>query len=287
MRNIPTDLLRSFVTILDLQGYRRAGDRLGRTQPAISMQMKRLQDILGVTLFQRGGLELTPEGQIVAAHARQILARNDAMLNELEQSKTAASLKLGIPNDYADHFLPLLMTRIRQDDPALTFDVVCVLSHLLLRDLDEDRYDLIVAMRPMGESPDAFMHWPEPLTWVGAELHHQKPDTPVRIVCYPEGCLYRRSMIQALEQAGRPYELVYTSPSLTGLQAAVSTGYGITALSRRIVPRNLRALPADAGLPPLPDAEVGLYINPRHRGSQRIRYVARGFAQLFETPQQN
>lgn len=284
MRNVPTDLLRTFVTIIDLQGYRRAGDQLGRTQPAISLQMKRLQEMLGVSLFQRGGLELTGQGKIVANRARQILALNDTMLNELGLHKASGVLKLGIPNDYADHFLPQLMAQIGRDDPTLTFDVVCVLSHLLLRDLNEDLYDLIVALTPIGESRGAFMRWPEPLTWVTGDAGTGDPGAPVRIVCYPEGCLYRRSMIMALESAGRPYELVYTSPSLAGLQAAVSTGFGITALSRRIVPKSLRPTPADSNLPVLPDAEVGLYITPRHRDSQRIRYLAKGFTQLFGKP---
>lgn len=282
MRNIPTDLLRTFVTIIDLQGYRRAGDRLGRTQPAISLQMKRLQEMLGVGLFLPGGLELTEQGQIVARHAREILALNDGMLNELVHHKSMESLKLGIPNDYADHFLPLLMAQIGRDDPTLTFDVVCHLSHLLLRGMADDHYDIVVALTTAGKSDGALMTWREPLTWVAGTTTEVEPDGhPVRIVCYPEGCLYRASMISALKAAAIPHEVVYTSPSLAGLQAAVSTGFGITALSRRIVPKNLRMLTDERGLPPLPDAEIGLYLNPRHRKSPKMRYLAEGFARLF------
>lgn len=280
MRNIPTDLLRTFVTIIELRGYRRAGDQLGRTQPAISLQMKRLQDMLGVSLFQRGGLELTKQGEIVAQHARDMLAVNDAMLNELGRHKTLGALKLGIPNDYADHFLPLLIAQLRRDDPGLTFDVVCELSHLLLKGLKEDDYDLIVALTPVGANEGAYMTWPEPLSWVGSATNPLIED-PVRIVCYPEGCLYRRTMIEALQRDGRAHELVYTSPSLAGLQAAVTTGFGVTVLSRRIVPKNLFAIPDQGLLPQLPDAEVGLYVNPRLRNSPVVRRIAKGFARLF------
>ncbi len=307
MRNIPTDLLRSFVTIIDLTGYRRAGDQLGRTQPAMSLQMKRLQDLLGVSLFARGGsLELSEQGRIVAEHARRILAQNDAMLNALNQRQSLGTLKLGIPNDYADHFLPRLMPRLAKSDPQLTFDVVCHLSHLLLKGLAEDDYDLIVALTPKGASNGAFRHWPEPLAWVEGRMQEDgwpaaRPEeasaprdatvlepapvpepapAPVRIVCYPKGCLYRQSIISALDAAGRAHELVYTSPSLAGLQAAVSTGFGVTVLSRRIVPKELAILD-DPSMPALEDAEIGVYIHPRHKNSPVVRALAQTFAALF------
>ena len=301
MRNIPTDLLRSFVTIIDLKGYRRAGDQLGRTQPAMSLQMKRLQELLGVTLFARGSsLELSEQGRIVADHARRILAQNDAMLAALNQRQSLGTLKLGIPNDYADHFLPRLMPQLAKKEPQMTFDVVCHLSHLLFKGLEDDQYDLIVALTPKGGSAKAFRHWPEPLAWVGARGHEDHwpasdnratnsgetaagaaaDGTPVRIVCYPQGCLYRQSMIAALDGAGRAHELVYTSPSLAGLQAAVSTGFGVTVLSRRIVPKELAALD-DPAMPALEDAEIGVYIHPKHKNSPVVRALAQSFAALF------
>ncbi|HMT14700.1 MAG TPA: LysR family transcriptional regulator, partial [Aestuariivirga sp.] len=108
MRNIPTDLLRAFVTIIDLRGYTRAGEQLGRTQPAISLQMRRLQELLGVQLFAKDGnsTQVTEAGEIVAGYARQILMLNDEMMLPLTNRAAAGKLRLGIPNDYADHFLP-------------------------------------------------------------------------------------------------------------------------------------------------------------------------------------
>lgn len=282
MRNIPTDLLRTFVTIIELNGFRRAGDKLGRTQPAISLQMKRLQELLGVSLFLRNGsLDLTEQGAIVARHARQILAMNDDMQHELAQHKSAGTLKLGIPNDYADHFLPRLIAQLGQEAPQLTFNVVCQVSHQLISGLQRDEFDMIIAVTPKGASAGAHMVWPEPLTWVGSLDAPPMQGRPARIVCYPEGCLYRKSMIAALGPE-RGYEIVYESPSLAGLHAAVSTGFGITALSRRIVPKSLRAIPEDAGLPPLPDAEVALYLNSRHGRSPAVLRLAKAFSSLFE-----
>ncbi|WP_333824620.1 LysR substrate-binding domain-containing protein [Pinisolibacter sp.] len=284
MRSIPTDLLRAFVTIIDLRGFTRAGERLGRTQPAISLQMKRLRDLLGVQLFAEdsGGSQLTEEGELVAGYARQILTLNDEMMLRLQARDSRGKLRLGIPNDYADHFLPKLIAGLPRDLSGIAFDVVCDVSHELLKGLREGRFDIVVAMTPDGPAEGAFMTWREPLAWVGgpSAAGQPTPGEPLRIVCYPEGCLYRRNMLTALQREGRTFEIVYSSPSLAGIDAAVRTGFGVTVLARRIVPDKLKVYGAKAGLPRLADAVVGIYINPRARSTVAQSFAAR-FADMF------
>lgn len=288
MRNIPTDLLRAFVTIIDLKGYTRASEQLGRTQPAISLQMKRLQEMLQVSLFDKdGGGQLTESGELVAGYARQILSLNDSMVLQLADRGSKGRLRLGCPNDYADHFLPKLMEHLAQDGAALTIDVICDLSHTLLQGMRDGRFDIVVAMTPDGPSENAFMTWREPLAWVGGaeaaseEGRSQLCHGRVRIVCYPEGCLYRRNMLSALQREGRSHETVYTSPSLAGLEAAVGAGFGLTVLARRTVPAQLTILPTSAGLPPLADVVVGIYVSPDHERSAVARSFAARVADLF------
>lgn len=277
MRSIPTDLLRAFVTIIDLRGFTRAGDQLGRTQPAISLQMKRLQEMLNVSLFEKdsGGAKLTEAGEAVAGYARQILALNDAMLLRLSSRDVVGKLRLGIPNDYADHFLPRLMSGLAADQNGISFDVVCGLSHELLKGLREDAFDIVVAMTPDGPAEGAFMTWRERLTWVGDTSGKAQLADPLRIVCYQEGCLYRRKMLTALQRDGRQFGIVYVSPSLAGIEAAVSTGFGITVLSERIVPEKLRPLSKEASLPQLGEVVVGIYLN------KMSSHVAKSFAARF------
>ncbi len=281
MRSIPTDLLRAFVTIIDLRGYTRAGEQLGRTQPAISLQMKKLQDLLGVSLFAKeGGAQLTERGELVAGYARQILALNDEMMLKLSSRESTGKLRLGIPNDYADHFLPKLMASFARNGADITFDVVCDISHNLLEGLRKGQYDIVVAMTPDGPSEGAFMTWKEPLAWVGAAEQASRPadaGKQLRIVCYPEGCLYRRNMLTALQRDGRNFEIVYTSPSLSGLEAAVGAGFGMTVLARRIIPAALRIVEPSSHLPRLADVVVGIYVGPDRKRSA----VARSFAALF------
>ncbi|WP_080578737.1 LysR family transcriptional regulator [Sinorhizobium fredii] len=284
MRSIPTDLLRAFVTIVDLRSYTRAGEQLGRTQPAISLQMKKLQELLGVSLFTKeGGVQITERGELVAGYARQILALNDEMMLKLSSRDSKGKLRLGIPNDYADHFLPKLMSTLARDGVEMTFDVVCDISHNLLDGLRRGLFDIVVAMTPDGPSEGAFMTWKEPLTWVGAKdfPFETIPRNPLRIVCYPEGCLYRRNMLTALQRDGRNFEIVYTSPSLSGLEAAVGAGFGVTVLARRIIPSALRTIESARDFPRLADVVVGIYVAPDRKRSAVAQSFAARFADMF------
>ena len=292
MRSIPTDLLRAFITVIDLRSYTRAGEQLGRTQPAISLQMKRLQEQLDVSLFAKeGDIQLTEQGELVAGFARQILALNDEMMLKLSNRHGKGKLRLGIPNDYADHFLPRLMASFARDRADITFDVVCDISSNLLSGLRTGLYDIVVAMTPDGPSEGAFMTWKEPLAWVGAEdsLDQAKAydEGALRIVCYPEGCLYRRNMLTAMQRDGRNFEIVYTSPSLSGLEAAVGAGFGLTVLSHRIIPEALRIIGPQAHLPRLADVVVGIYVGSDTRHSAVARSFAARFADMFATGQPN
>lgn len=287
MRSIPTDLLRAFITIIDLRGYTRAGERLGRSQPAISLQMKRLQDLLNVQLFDKdaNGARLTEAGELVAGYARRILALNDEMLLKLSKRDTRGKLRLGIPNDYADHFLPKVMERFTEDLDGLQLDVVCDVSHELLNGLRDGLFDIVIAMTPDGPAEGAFMTWREPLVWAGPGpikvAQRERSSEQLRIVCYPEGCLYRRAMLTALQREGKGFEIVYTTPSISGIEAAVKTGFGITVLAERILPKSLVALPTSLELPRIADVVVGVYVTDYNVRSQSAQNFAAQIADIF------
>lgn len=287
MRNIPTDLLRTFITIIDLRGYGRAGERLGRTQPAISLQMKRLQELLGTSLFSKdGGAQLTEYGETVASYARQILALNDEMMLKLSKREMIGRLRLGIPNDYADHFLPHLMGSQNNTTANMTFDITCDLSYNLLRGLRAGLLDIVVAMTADGPAEGVFMTWKETLSWVGGNsvlpnYLDDKANNDLRIVCYPEGCLYRRNMLTALQREGKSFEIVYTSPSLTGITAALQGGFGITALADRVIPPTLCPITDNPNLPQLGDAVVGIYVSTDKNRSAIAKSFAATMADMF------
>jgi DNA-binding transcriptional LysR family regulator len=246
--------------------------------------MKKLQELLNVPLFVKdASAQPTEAGELVAGYARQMLALNDEMVLRLSKRDQQGTIRLGIPNDYADHFLPKLMPRLTGHD--FRFEVVCDLSHLLLQGLRNGLYDIVVAMTPDGPAEGAFMTWKEPLTWVGESATSVVKDEAgnLRIVCYPEGCLYRRAMLTALQRDGRGYDLVYTSPSLAGLEAAVGSGFGNTVLARRIVPVKLATLDDGLGLPRLADVVVGIYLSSDRKRSPVAESFAAHFGDAFLT----
>lgn len=284
MRNIPTDLLRTFLAVIDLKSHTRAAEQLGRTQPAISLQMKKLQELLDTSLFAKdAATQPTEAGELVATYARQIIALNDEMVLRLSKRDGKGKIRLGIPNDYADHFLPKLIPRLKASGHDFTFEVVCDLSHTLLQGLRNGLFDIVVAMTPDGPAEGAFMTWKEPLAWVGdaSDTLVTSSDEHMRLVCYPEGCLYRRAMLTALQREGRGYELVYTSPSLSGLEAAVGSGFGNTVLARRIVPPKLKMLDVGLNLPRLADVVVGVYLSADKKRSPVAESFAAYFADAF------
>lgn len=284
MRNIPTDFLRTFINVIDLRSYTRAGEQLGRTQPAVSLQMKKLQDLIGVQLFAKdGGVIPTEAGEMVATYGRQMLALNDELMLRVSPRDSRGKIRLGIPNDYADHFLPTLMSGIGRSSGDFKLEVVCDISHKLLEGLRNGFHDIVVAMTTDGPAEGAFMTWREPLVWVGDEAGHLIEDEEgrLRIVCYPEGCLYRKGMLNALQRDGRKFEVVYQSPSLSGIEAAVVSRFGNTVLARRIVPPRLRIVEPDRHLPKPYDVVVGIYLNSGKGSSPVAESFAARIADAF------
>lgn len=281
VRNIPTDLLRAFVTVVDLKGFTRAGERLGRSQPAISLQIKRLEDAVGVPLLDReqSAPVLTEDGEMVAAYARRILALNHELVMRVQRKGKSGRLRIGMPNDYADQYMQGLMKAFRDEQGNVALEVTCDLSVNLLRQFRHGELDVIVAQTPDGPAEGAVFTWRESLTWIGLP-GAVDPAEPLRLVAYPEGCNYRRQALAALQREGRAYEILCQSPSLPGLVAALKTGFGYTVLSRRTVLPGLSVLGRSDGFPDVADVVCGLYIRPGIKAPE-VNMLAKTFADLF------
>ncbi len=259
MKNLPMDLLRTFVTINDLGGFTQAGEVLGRSQPAVSLQIKRLEEMLDVPLFNRnGGLRLTEEGQLLYGHARKILELNDTAISQLTTPAVSGSVRLGIPNDFEVSYLPMMLSKFTSAYPGVTLDVSSALSVDLRQAYRRGAYDLVMSMdeHPSEEilPGDAIV---EPLSWVSEPSFRLDPAEPVPLVLYPQGCVYRHHITETLNRAGISWRILYCTSSLLGIQAAVEAGLGITALANNTVPGNLKSDRTLGPLPPLGDVTIG------------------------------
>jgi DNA-binding transcriptional LysR family regulator len=244
MKNIPTELLRTFITIVDLGGFTLAGALLGRSQPAISLQVKRLEELLDITVFQRNnGLQVTEEGEVLLGFARRMLDINDSAVTRLAKSRISGQVRLGIPNDFEVSFLPRLLSQFGQAHPEVTLEVNCDLSVKLLKDFQQGHYDLVLATDSLEEtlqqnSGDEFH---EAIVWVTNGHFDWLENQPIPLVVYPTGCRYRQQIITKLNAAGIAWRIAYSSSSLLGISAAIEAGLGISALARSTVPQGLHS----------------------------------------------
>ncbi len=260
--NLPMELLRTFVAVVDLGGFTAAGDALGRSQPAVSLQIKRLEDLVGMPLFLRGTRtpQLSDPGRTLLDYARQILGLNDEALARLRKSTLAGSVRLGVPNEFADTFLPEILGRFAQAYPEITLEVGCDLSTNLVAKLGRSGFDLVFALHVDDDcSSQGETGWAEELVWVGSPSAQAQGRTPLPLIVAPQGCVYRRSVIQALDARGQPWRIAYTSPNFGGIKAGVLAGLGVTVLARSAVPDSLRILPAGERLPKLPAVRLALH----------------------------
>lgn len=259
--NLSADLLRSFVTVIDLGGFTRAGQVLGRTQPAISLQIRRLEELVGVKLIETQGKvpKLTTEGEILAVYARQILCLNDEAVANFRTRATAPVLRVGLPTDYAAAFLQSVLTEFTLQHPEARFEIRCELSHVLLDCLRQDELDVVIAMTSESVSQFLARAWVERPIWVVAKHSDIHRETPVPLIAHPEGCEYRNRMIEALQAQQRPWRLAYSSPGISGLQNAVASGLGVSALTNRTLTDAMRVLTESDGYPALTSIRVGLY----------------------------
>lgn len=259
--NLPTDVLRSFLAVIDLGSFTKAGQLLGRTQPAISLQIRKLEELVGMTLMDTSGrnIALTREGERLARYSRQLLAVNDEIVARLLHKQTAGSLRVGLPNDYAVAFFQKSLANFSKLHQDVEMSIQCDTSESLLPMFERDELEIVVAMFEGAPPPGLIYTWAERPIWVAGGDFDAENKPTIPIVAHPDGCHYRDRMIRSLDQIGKPWRITFCSPGINGLQLAVQSGFGVTALTRRTLMRGMRVLTEGDGFPPLPDIHVGMF----------------------------
>ncbi len=259
--NLQTDLLRTFVTVVDLRNYTETGNVLGRTQPAISLQIKRLEEIVGAKLIKHEGkqVELTPDGQTLLGYAREMLRLNDRAVANLHQTTAHGTLTIGLPVDYSIDFFQSIIARFSRENPAVLLDIRCDRSRELLAALHVDDLDMAIAITDEMPAPHVSLYWSERPVWVCARKHKIDPDKPLRVIAHPDGCFYRRRMIDALNTEGRDWRVSFESLGVSALQKAVLDGMGVTALTKKTLLPGMRILTPSEGFPLLSNIHIGLF----------------------------
>jgi DNA-binding transcriptional LysR family regulator len=256
---IEPDLLQSFVAIAEAGSFTAAAGRVHRTQSAVSMQIKRLEDLVGRALFHRDGraVRLTADGELLLGHARRILRAHREALASFAPSELRGTIAVGTPEEYAVAFLPAILARFAETHPLVQVDVICDTSINLARRLREREIAFALVTHGYGDDDGIVLHR-EPLVWAGSAAHVAHREDPVPLALFHPGCPFRGWAIAALEAAGKPYRLAYTSISLAGIEAALRAGLAVSAMPWSIVREGWRVLDACDGFPPLPSYQLAL-----------------------------
>jgi DNA-binding transcriptional LysR family regulator len=275
VRNIPTDLMRSFVKAIDGGSFTRAAEMVGRTQSAVSLQIKRLEEVVGVRLFQRDAhnLQLTAQGRTFAQYARRMLALNDEVLALMQSPAVSGRVRLGAPSEYTDSLLPHLLGRFAQAHPHVMLEVTSDLSKNLLSRQQNGEFDLVIALHDDTPAGGGKPIHTEPLIWFTSADHFGHMQSPLPLVLAPPPCVYRRRMLQQLNREAKPCRIAYLSSSHSAVLAAVRAGLGVTAMAQSTVPDDVRPLGMADGLAPLGHLDVRLHRRPTAESEEAIDYL--------------
>jgi len=268
MLNIPTDLLRTLVAVVELRSFTKAAQSLGVTQPAVSAQIKRLQYLLGYEVLDKSvpGVSLTPRGEIVVSNARRLLSVNDEILHLTSGHQPGQTIRLGIPVDYAGSRIPAALSRFRERWPDVSYNVGSAPVEEMLGDVQHGVLDIVLALFTEKPTITARHIWTQELVWVHSDAVKLDPDGPVPLVSYGGDSTCQRAAVAALHRAGLDCNFVFTSQSNASLLAAVAAGFGVIAVPRGRAIRNNLAIWEDAPLPKLPDLHCALVV--REGGSR-------------------
>jgi DNA-binding transcriptional LysR family regulator len=274
--NLPIDNLRTLVAIVDLGSYTKAAERVGRTQPAVTLQIQKLQELAGCRIMKAGGRDfaLTEDGELLLRYARQILRLNDEIASRLQRRKPEGVVRIGLPTDYAVAFLQRVLTNFVERHKEVELEISCQLSATTMQRLADDELDLAIAMYSERQNDSLAYSWAERPIWVTAEHSDAHLRNPVPIAAHDKGCEYRERMIRALDSIGRPWRIAYVSPGISGLQEAVKAGFGVSALTKRTLLRGMQVLTEADGFPALPDIRIGLHYKHSNLSTAALMLVS-------------
>ena len=255
------DTLRALLAIVELKSFSRAADQLGRSQSAVSLQIARLEALVGHPLLQRArGRVLGPtvKGTELIAHAREIISLNERAVAAMRRPASGERIRLGMPADFLERDFTSAVDEIRSRFPKASLSVHTDLSARLAEDVGRDWLDLALYKRLPSNAADAAIAF-EPMAWFGTAARSDRSRDAVPLVSFADGCAYRGEALRSLHLVGREWTIACEARSLSALVGAVKAGLGFAALPVRLGERkSLRHASDLADLPQLNAVELAL-----------------------------
>lgn len=263
--------LKSLLLVKETGSFTKAAQMVGRTQSAVSLQIKSLEDALGCQLFDRRKQKvmLTQEGELFCSYAARIVELQREAYSRLKEPDVEGEIRFGTPEDFATHYLPHVLALFRKQHPFVQLSVSCDLTLNLLDQFRSGRLDVILIKRDRHVIKEGLKVWREPLVWAAHESFpienylSKCSQRALPLILAPEPCIYRTAALQALHRANITYYISYTSQSLAGNIAAVNAGLGVTILPAHMLPAGIHPVSSKGvKLPKLQDTEIVLLQRP-------------------------
>jgi DNA-binding transcriptional LysR family regulator len=256
---LDTDQLRSFLAIVDTGSFTRAAERVNKTQSAVSMHIRRLEEQLDCALFvkQGRGARLSEEGEKLIDFARRMMQVEASAFAALSRKGLNGRIRFGIPDDYAEFYLADILGRFYQRHPAVEISVVCDNSVGLSAQVRGGALDIALVTDCEGiEGIERIRE--EQLVWTAARRFQVDPSAPVPLAMGSPTCIWRQLAEEALGANDRATRSLLVSKNFSAIGPVVRAGLAVTVLPRDVVPADFRILGAESGLPRLPDSRMGL-----------------------------
>ncbi|CUA94602.1 MAG: LysR substrate-binding domain-containing protein [Pannonibacter phragmitetus] len=255
------DQLRTFVAIAEYGSFTRAAEMVHKTQSAVSMQMRRLEERIGRPIFMRDGRlsRLTEEGEKLLHYARRLVQLNDETLAAFDETEVQGMVRLGTPDDYADRFLPEILARFSRSNPKAEVSVVCAPTANLIDLVVANELDVAIIThveKPGGQRDEVIRR--EPLLWVTSARHAVENEDVLPLALGRATCGWRRAALLALRSVGREHRLLYSSWNSTAVGAAVLAGLAVSVLPESALRPGMRVLAEADGFPKLPECEIAV-----------------------------
>lgn len=260
-RNFDIDLLRSLVALVDLGSLALAAERVGRTQAALSLQMRKLEEQAGEALFSRATRKLVPTeaGEVLVSYARRILALNDEAQQAIRGSTVSGEIGFGASQDFGEAWLPPVLAQFRKAHPSVGLEVRVDGGTKLVNAVEGGEIDVALALG-LGERASGICIGHLPLVWIAHRDFEWDGESSLPLALFTSPCRFRTKGIAELDAAGIPWNIALTSPSLYGVWAAVNAGLGVTVRTPEGLLPDLEIVDRKLGLPNLGNVDVSLYI---------------------------
>ncbi len=253
------DQLQTFISISDTGSFTRAAGEVHRTQSAVSMQMRRLEERIGRPLFEKDGRtnRLTDEGERLLSYARRMMQLNRETLAAFDDRALEGTVRIGTPDDYADRFLPEIMARFSRCNPRVELTVICEPTTGLVEHIRRGNLDLAIVTHNDAQGGSEVVRR-EPLLWVSSANHAVHEDEVLPMAFGRPTCIWRRAACAVLDRMQRDYRVLFTSHSATVITAAVLAGLAVSVLPECALRPGMRVLGEADGFGLLPDCRIGI-----------------------------